>query len=86
MQIKLRGNKVAIERLKSAKSTTDLDFIKVPDSEEYTGVVRYVGESASKDLQVGQKVYFSTQHQQVRMAGQVLCVLEDINVYAIVED
>jgi co-chaperonin GroES (HSP10) len=85
MQIKLRGNKVAIEKLKKAKRNEDA-FIVMPDSEEFTGVVRYVGDSASADLRVGQKVYFSKNYQQLRMAGMELCVLEDVHVYAIVEE
>ena len=87
MQIKLRGNKVAVERIKKAeKKKNDIDFLHMPDSEEYTGVIRHVGDSAAKDLAVGQKVYFSTNHQQVRIAGVNLCILEDSFVYAIVQD
>lgn len=85
MQIKLRGNKVAVEKIKKAdkKGTS---FLVVPESEQYTGVIRYVGELASTDLKVGQKVYFSTTYQTTRMAGTELCVMEDKEVYATIED
>lgn len=85
MQIKLRGNRVAIEKIKKAQSSNALGgLIKMPEGEEYLGIIKYVGETASQDLKVGQKVYFSTNHQPVRMHGAELCVMEDTQIYAIV--
>lgn len=84
-QIKLRGNRVAVEKLKKAK-TNDASWIKVPESEEYIGIIKYVGDSASKDLQPGQTVYFGTNCQIVRMAGAELFVMEDSQVYAFISE
>jgi co-chaperonin GroES (HSP10) len=87
MQIKLRGNRVAIEKVKkAAKKGGTEDFLVIPESEEYAGIVRYVGPDASSDIKVGQKVYFATSFQEVRMGGVTLCVLEDKMVYATIED
>lgn len=86
MQIKLRGNRVGIQKLKTRdKSGDDLGFLVIPDSEEYLGYIRYVGENADKSLQVGQKVYFTTNFQQCRMDGADICVTEDKEILAIVE-
>lgn len=83
-QVKLRGNRVAIEKNKKADKSTN-QFMVLPDSEEFLGIIRHVGESVSTDLKVGQKVYFSTNHQRSRISGVELCIMEDKEVYAIVE-
>lgn len=86
MQVNLRGNRVAIEKIKKASKGSGTGLLIMPEGEEYMGIVRYVGDSAAKDLKVGQKVYFSTNYQQVRIAGQELCVTEDTQVFASVEE
>lgn len=86
MKIKLKGKRVAVEKIKKQSKNQAHGGIIMPDSEEYLGHVRYVGEEADKSLVVGQKVFFSTNHQLVRMAGQELCVMEDTQIYAVVEE
>lgn len=85
MQIQFRGNRVAVEKLKKAPkpSTGGMIGIVMPEFEEYQGIIRFVGTDASKDLQVGQKVYFSTNYQQARIQGMDVCVLNDDQIYAI---
>lgn len=84
-QVNLRGNRVAIEKTKKAQNNKNLGIV-MPESEEYSGTIRYVGDSASKDLQVGQKVYFGTNYQQTRIGGLELCIMEDSQVYAIISE
>lgn len=84
--VQLRGNRVAVEKIKKAKKGDGGGFLVMPDGEEFMGVIRHVGESCSKDLKVDQKVYFSTNYQQVRIAGVDLCILEDAQIYAIVTE
>ncbi len=85
MQIKLKGKRVAIEKLKK-QSTAAHGGIIVPDSEEYLGVIRHVGDQADQSLKVGQKVYFSTKYQSSRMGGIELCVMDDTEIFATVEE
>ena len=85
MQVKMRGKKVGVEKLKKSSSKGS-SFIVMPESEEYIGIVRYIGDDAAKDLQVGQKVYFSNSFQTVRILGSDVCVMDDVNVLAVVED
>lgn len=84
-KINLRGNRVAIEKVKKATKGQQTGFIVVPEGEEYLGIIRYVGDAAAQDLKVGQKVYFGTNLQTARIGGVELCVMEDTQVYAIVE-
>lgn len=89
MQIKLRGNRVGVQKLKTKEdgaSSQYADFLVVPESEEYLGHIRYVGEDADKNLRVGQKVYFTTNMQQCRMGGVDICVMADTEILAIVEE
>lgn len=83
--IKFRNNKIGVEKLKKQSKKADAFYVDL-DSEEFQGVVRYVGEASSKDLQVGAKVYFNTNFQQASIKGTTICVMEDSNVFAIVDE
>lgn len=83
--VQLRGKKVAIEKLKTQTKKQENSFLHIPDSEEYLGIIKYIGPDADKDLKIGQKVFFSRNYQQVRMESSDLCVLEDKEIYAITE-
>lgn len=85
MSIKFRDKKVGVEKLKKQTKKENRIYIE-PESEEYLGVVRYVSDDASKDIKVGSKVYFGTDHQKVRMEGAEICVMEDASIYAIVDE
>jgi co-chaperonin GroES (HSP10) len=87
MTINLKGKRIAVEKLKKvAKGNKDALGLVIPESEEYLGVVRLVSPEADQSVKVGQKVYFSTNFQHVRMGGLDLCVMEDSQVLATVED
>lgn len=87
MQIKLKGKKVGVEKIKSQSKADNMGGLLImPDSEEYLGHIRFVGEEADKSLAVGQKVYFSTSYQQCRMGGRDICVMNDTEIFAVVED
>jgi co-chaperonin GroES (HSP10) len=85
MQIKLRGKRVAIEKMKR-NAKKDNALFSMPETEEYCGVIRFLGPDVSEDLKVGQTVYFNTQIQEVRMAGIQLCVVDDSNVLAVADE
>lgn len=84
-QLKLRGNKVCVERLKKQSKQENQLFV-MPDTNDSVGIIRYVGEGISEDLVVGQKVYFGDKLHNLRMAGQDLLVMEDSNVFVIVQE
>lgn len=86
MQIKLRGNQVAVEKLKKQAKRDAANFLTMPDAEEYLGIIRHLGPDAGSDLVVGQRAYFSTTFQNFRMAGSEYCVMEDKNILAVVQD
>lgn len=86
MKINLKGKRVAIEKIKKQGKNQGHGGLIMPDSEEYLGIIRYVGENADPTHSVGQKVYFSTNYQQVRMGGVDLCVMEDKEVFAVVTE
>lgn len=85
MAIKLKGKRVAVEKIKKQKKEAHGGLI-MPDSEEYLGHIRFVGPDADQTLQPGQKVYFSTNYQQSRMDGVDLCIMDDKEIFAVVEE
>lgn len=84
-QIKLRGSKVAVEKFKKQDKANKSFYIEV-GAEEYLGTVRFVAPDAGEDIKVGQRVYFGTQFQTVRIGGAEVCVMEDANVLAIASE
>lgn len=84
-QIKFRDKKVGVEKLKKP-GKKEPGFIIMPEGDEYLGIVRYVSDGASKDFQVGMKVYFGTEFQSIKMNSADICVMNDSNVFAVVVD
>lgn len=84
MAIKLKGKRVAVEKSKKQQSGSNGGLI-IPEGEEFVGTIVHVGEDADKSLKVGQKVYFSTNYQQSLMEGKNLCIMNDTEIFAIVE-
>jgi co-chaperonin GroES (HSP10) len=86
VKIHLKGKRVAVEKIKKHQKTAAHGGIIVPESEEYLGIIRLVSQDADPSLQIGTKVYFSTNYQQSRMNGIDLCVMDDKEIFATVED
>lgn len=84
-KINLKGKRVAVEKIKTQEKS-ETSFLVMPDSEEYLGRVRYVGPDADPTIQVGQKVYFSTNYQQCRIGGKDLCIMNDSEIFATVTE
>lgn len=83
MQVLMRGKKVGVERL--AKSTS-ASFLAMPEDSSAVGTIRYVGKDLSNsDLKVGMKVYYGKNRHEIKMNGLDIFVMEEDNVYAVVE-
>lgn len=87
MQIHLLGNRVGVEKFKKQSNKSD-GFLVMVETEEYLGVVKYVGNGPgqAQSIKVGDKVYFGSKFQPVRMGGSEICVMEEDNVLAKVTD
>lgn len=84
MSVQMRGKRVGVEQVGKSQSNTTL--LAMPEDSSAVGIIRYAGELAAKDLPVGTKVYFGKSYHQLRMNGKNILVMDDDNVYAIVED
>lgn len=49
------------------------------------GVIRYIGEDLTGKFTVGQKIFVGNQREEIRMDGQDIMIMEESNVFAIVE-
>lgn len=87
MQIQFKGKRVAIEKIKTSDKSKDSmgGIIVVPQQEEYSGVVRFVGPDVDPSIRPGAKVYFSTNYQQFRIQGRDLCVMNESEIVAVEE-
>lgn len=85
MPTQMLGKRVGVEKLsKTAKSNS---FIAMPDDASAVGFVRYVGDEVENSkLVVGAKVYFGKNRHELKMDGVDILVMDEDNVYAIVNE
>ncbi len=83
MKIQMLGCRIAVEPLNKVKKQS---FIVMPESNENTGVIKYLGKEYDGSLQVEQVVCFGDQKQPVTVSGEDLIIMEPDNVFAILED
>lgn len=84
MQVKMRGNKIGVQKL--GKASKPNSYIAMPEVVDSLGVIRYLGDNAPEDLELGMKVYYGTKRQQIRMGDADIEVMEEDNIYAVVEE
>jgi co-chaperonin GroES (HSP10) len=87
-KISLLGTLVGVEELKNSNKESTGAFV-LPEMAENLGIVRYVGEGlppSQGPLRVGDKVYFGSKRETVRMKGVDILIMEYTNVIGIVEE
>lgn len=84
MQVRMLNNYVGVEQV-GKTSKKDGMFAEV-ETTNNLGKIKFVGEEADKRFQVGQKVYFGNKREEIRMSDADVLIMEDSNIYAIVED
>lgn len=78
------NNLVGVEQV-GKTSKNDGMFAEV-DVTHNLGIIKFVGETADDKFQIGQKVYFGNKREEIRMSSLDVLIMEDSNIYAIVED
>jgi hypothetical protein len=81
VSLALRGKRIGIEKLKK-QSKKDVSFYVDVDTDEFLGIVRFLGPEAPTDLSVGDKIYFGGQFHPIKLGGLDLCIMEDSNILA----
>ena len=84
MKVRMLNNFVGVEQV-GKTSKKDGMFAQV-ETTNNLGIIKFVGEEADKKFQVGQKIYFGNQREEIRMSDEDIQIMEDSNIYAIVED
>ena len=85
MNLNLRGKRVAVERFKK-QSKSPHGGIILPESEAFSGLIKYTSPDADPKLKVGDKVYFTTNHQAFNIKGVDLCIMDDVEIVAVVQE
>lgn len=84
MQVRMLNNFVGVEQV-GKTSKNDGMFAQV-ETTNNLGIIKFVGEEADKKFKVGQKVYFGNKREEIRMSDADIQIMEDENIYAIVEE
>lgn len=77
-------NLLGVKGLGKAKRNTGL--LVDTETSHNVGVIKYVGADLQDKFSEGQKVYIGNQREQIRMGSDDIMVMEEANVYAIVEE
>lgn len=86
MQVRMRKNLVAVKKLGKPHSKNQLDgLIHMPDVANNQGIVRFVGPQV-EGLEPNQKVVYGNKRTEIRMNGEDVMIMEEDNVYAVVEE
>lgn len=98
--VKVRGKRVVVTRLGKSTPKRDDFYVKIPDSSDCTGEIKYLGsellsssvdleglsEGAIMDLKVGDKVVFGPKVQQIKLEGIDVLVMDEENILAVIKD
>lgn len=88
MRIVMQGKRLGVEKL--GKSSGTKSFLSVPEDVSAVGIIRYLGEELLRAPQqrfvVGMKVYYGKNRHELRINGQDILIMDEDNIYAIVEE
>ena len=85
MSLRFRGKRIGVEKNKK-QSKKETSFYVEPPVEEFSGTIKYVSSDLQTDLKIGDRVYFGNQYQLVKLEGADICVMEDTNVLATLDE
>lgn len=85
MALRFRGKRIGVEKNKK-QSKKETSFYIAPDTEEFAGTIKYISAELQTDLKVGDRVCFGNQFQLVKLEGADICVMEDTNVLATIDE
>lgn len=85
MPVLMRGKRVGVEKL--GKASSSKAFLAMPEDASAVGHIRYLGKDlVNSDLKVGMKIYYGKNRHELKMNGVDILVMEEDNVYAVVEE
>lgn len=85
MQVLMRGKRVGVEKL--GKVSNSKAYLAMPEDASAVGFIRFLGKDlVNTDLKVGMKVYYGKNRHELKMNGTDILVMDEDNVYAIVEE
>jgi len=85
MNIKMRGKRVGVEKV--GKSTKKDAFLAMPDDSSSVGIIRFIGDALTDtDLKVGDKIHFGKNRHEIKIEGKDILVMDEDNVYAVVNE
>lgn len=83
--VRMLRNLLGVEKVNKSKKEAGSLFANV-DVTFNTGIVKYVGEDLAGKFSVGQKVIIGNKREEVRINADEIMVMEETNVFAVVED
>lgn len=86
MKVRMLRNLIGVEKQGKPARKSAGDIFAPVEAVHNIGIIRYIGEELQDKFSVGQKVYCGNQREEIRMNGADIMVMQEANVFAIVED
>ena len=86
MKVRMLRNLIGVEKVGKTTKRNSGDIFAPVEVTHNIGIIRYIGEELTDKFSVGQKVYCGNQREELRMNGADIMVMQEANVFAIVED
>jgi co-chaperonin GroES (HSP10) len=78
-------NLLGVQKLGKPTKRNSGDIFAEAEVTQNVGIIRYVGADLTSKFSEGQKVYIGNQRDEIRMNGAEIMVMEEKNIFAIVE-
>ena len=87
MQVLMRGKRIGVEKLGRVSNNRTSSLLSMPEDASAVGFIRFIGKDlVNSDLRIGMKVYYGKNRHELKMNGMDILVMDEDNVYAVVED
>lgn len=83
--IRMHNNYIAIERKGKSGKSNESSFLHTVESRDTSGYIRFLPEGYNGDLNINDEVYVGDSHQQIRINGLDLLIMEEGNIIAILK-
>lgn len=84
--LKVLKSRIFVEKLAKKPSKSEGSLFVEAEVSDSQGTIIAIGEDYKGELNIGDRVYYGREVQQIRMTGKDVLVMDSENVVAIVEE
>lgn len=83
-KIIMMNQKIAVQKIEKSDNKESNDVFTIPEVSDNLGIVMYTQENS--EYKIGDKVYYGSNRESIRMHGIDVNVMDESNIVALVEE